>query len=428
LTYFKLGWRLLYNNPLLNGAIIVQLAVSLMLFNFLIIHIQSPYIITNLLANLEGEQAVYIQPSPIYRFDKIIDQMQAIQSGIEKGGHVVDSKDRPSSPSLDEIVDGLPNVERVSPIYDYYISFSDISCTLRAYDEFLSDNVKLSLAKGKWFSDVSPEDGIVRVVTMASYGFNIGDILEWDVYDPRSTSGSIPLPVRIKITGLLNVPTYYLDFSSGGTPVYASTLFATASATGDAPLFFCSQQDMTEYKMLASEQANGLVFFKQGTSRKELNDNIAALAQNSVRADLLDDMIQEGYEIASKEAVSMLPVVIFIFLAGLAGLISLLALNTMLHRKIFAIYYICGCRWFDCLKITSIYVIYLIFTALLLYVIANNILKMSQILDAQMFTFGWYNVLTTGCILLLTCFTTLVIPYYILKHSSPRQILTEGGD
>ena len=43
---------------------------------------------------------------------------------------------------------------------------------------------------------------------------------------------------------------------------------------------------MTEYKMLASEQANGLVFFKQGTSRKELNDNIAALAQNSVRADL----------------------------------------------------------------------------------------------------------------------------------------------
>ena len=139
-------------------------------------------------------------------------------------------------------------------------------------------------------------------------------------------------------------------------------------------------------------------------------------------------MIQEGYEIASKEAVSMLPVVIFIFLAGLAGLISLLALNTMLHRKIFAIYYICGCRWFDCLKITSIYVIYLIFTALLLYVIANNILKMSQILDAQMFTFGWYNVLTTGCILLLTCFTTLVIPYYILKHSSPRQILTEGGD
>ena len=107
-----------------------------------------------------------------------------------------------------------------------------------AYDEFLSDNVKLSLAKGKWFSDVSPEDGIVRVVTMASYGFNIGDILEWDVYDPRSTSGSIPLPVRIKITGLLNVPTYYLDFSSGGTPVYASTLFATASATGDAPLFF----------------------------------------------------------------------------------------------------------------------------------------------------------------------------------------------
>ena len=352
MTYFKLGGHLFSKNPLLNGAIILQLAIAIVIFNYLIIHINIPYETASLLEDIHGEQAVYIQPSPVYRFGWMDEQVQSSQPGIEKSVVISDTSGT-TQPSLHDLVRDLSQVERISQIRDYPVKNDDQDFMLRSYDSYLANKIKLPVTEGIWFSDATPEEGIVSVVALAGQGFKLGDIIDMEVYSVSSNDQIKSKFIRIKITGLLSISTFYLDFSSGGTPIYASDLFEKASQVSASPLLFCCEQDMTNYVDYAITQNNSLIFFEKGINDETLNKNIEIISTRSFRVDLIDDMIIGGKAIALKEVVAMLPIAIFIFAIGLSGLLSLLVLNTLLHRKIYAIYYICGCRWRDCMKVTS---------------------------------------------------------------------------
>ena len=80
------------------------------------------------------------------------------------------------------------------------------------------------------------------------------------------------------------------------------------------------------------------------------------------------------------------------------------------------------------MKVTSAYVTYMLITSVLLFMFISNILTISQIIDIQLLTMRVYNIITTATILILTGTISLVIPYFIMKHSSPRQILNESGE
>ena len=157
MTYFKLGGHLFSKNPLLNGAIILQLAIAIVIFNYLIIHINIPYETASLLEDIHGEQAVYIQPSPVYRFGWMDEQVQSSQPGIEKSVVISDTSGT-TQPSLHDLVRDLSQVERISQIRDYPVKNDDQDFMLRSYDSYLANKIKLPVTEGIWFSDATPEE------------------------------------------------------------------------------------------------------------------------------------------------------------------------------------------------------------------------------------------------------------------------------
>ena len=122
----------------------------------------------------------------------------------------------------------------------------------------------------------------------------------------------------------------------------------------------------------------------------------------------------------------MMPIIITAVIIVLSGLIGSAAVSTLRQVRTFGIFFLCGCRKKDCIIIVCI--------EMMITLLISALLALAGIIAMQHYgfeyliglTFGWMNVFISAILLLVLFVLSLILPFGIIRASSPVKTIKEA--
>ena len=398
MKYLRLGYNIFCRNIILNLILILQLSVALILVNMVLGQVNAYKITSDLFENLLTEKGVYYMPS-----------MPGI---FPEEGRV-----------REDVASGLTHVKTSAGVYQFYFyseSNADLSIPAMAIDRLLADKLRYPLKKGVWPTDAGATEGIPVVVSSEKHGFQVGRTVS--VAARQGLGGKSK--VSLKVAGVLRSPVYALNFNRSGNVVSSGDVFAQYDEERyDVPLLiFCIDDLGRDTDLYYTANINSLIFFQEGIGQEDIEANLAFL-RNRGYAETLDVMYANGRKDIKTNITSFLPFIISILSISLIGLVSLNLLNTILHMKVFAVYYICGSRWKNCFLVIVSYMFIIFYISLLLVAGMYYYLRCSNAFHHLGLQLALNNILVSVGLYALVMSLAAVAPWFILTAAYPQEII-----
>ena len=132
-----------------------------------------------------------------------------------------------------------------------------------------------------------------------------------------------------------------------------------------------------------------------------------------------DNFLYEQY-------IKMLPVLLCVFLIVLVELICSVAMNTKEQLRNYGIYFLCGCRWRDVLRISLSYSLIILAGGLILGGAAMAVFQTTEY--AKMFeqNLALNNVWMTLALIGFMLLVSLIIPFVQVSRTSPVSTIKEN--
>lgn len=121
----------------------------------------------------------------------------------------------------------------------------------------------------------------------------------------------------------------------------------------------------------------------------------------------------------------MMPLIITTIIIVLSGMIGSSAISTLRQVRTFGIFFLCGCRKKDCLIIVLIEIEITLLISVILALSGMIIMQQFRFEYLIGLTFGWANLLITVLLLLLLLVLSLILPFGIIKTTSPVKTIKE---
>ena len=113
-------------------------------------------------------------------------------------------------------------------------------------------------------------------------------------------------------------------------------------------------------------------------------------------------------------------------MSGIIGAECLIILNNFRNRKKFAIYYLCGMRWSECIRISVIQLTYLIVAAAPVSLIAYKLLNDFTIMKFdRVALYDTNNIFVTLVIVVLMYAVSVLSTKLMVSSSSPKDYLKD---
>jgi hypothetical protein len=404
MKYAALGFNLFCRNIILNLILILQLTVSLVLINMTLGQVNAQRLTLGYFENIAREKGAYFMPS--------IEDLLAMRVDT------IDTAERYS------VLDELTNVKTISAVYQYAFYTDGNKNNLfegYGYDGYISETVKFPLSKGVWYTDLAVEEGIVPVVVSSEKdGLALGQTIPVKIHHPSPGKAT----VQLKVVGIMRPPPYLLHYTVSGNIISGNDIFERYNESYQgAPLIMFSRDALAEYQdYYYARNNNTLVFFDENISEADYRRNIETLSNRGF-VQTIDKMYILARQEINDNMNAMLPFIICTLSISTVGLVSLTILNTILQRKVFAIYYLCGSKWKNCFYILLAYLLVVTLLSLVLLLVLFYL----AVLNGTVYTMGLYislnNVLTTLGVYLAVMFLSLIVPYVILKNTFPIEII-----
>ncbi len=298
-------------------------------------------------------------------------------------------------------------------------------------DKRVLSELRLPLAHGRWFSLEKDKDGCIEAVISGGTDAVVGNVYE--------TSAG-----KIKIVGILSDNSYLLpsinsigDFSGKdnisvndlygafdsnvnvmGTFMLINRELIPSESKGKGfsiytdPLMFISYgKDLSSKEI---EEKNNIVcsFLPGDLSSQDILLSFSQLRQNT--GNYLAELMMKLFPIAVA--------IIIIAIVGIAGTTAVLVLKNI---RSFSIFYLCGCRWKDCIRIMLADIGIIVLSALLLTVAAIACLVSLNMEYLIGMDIGLSNVLITAAVVVVIVLFSVMLPVSILKSKTPAESLGE---
>lgn len=119
----------------------------------------------------------------------------------------------------------------------------------------------------------------------------------------------------------------------------------------------------------------------------------------------------------------LIPIMLVVFAIVLIGLIGSVAINTATQIKNYGVYFLCGSKWSDCLKISFANILIILLfscgiSAALLYVGQN--MNLDYLIGQA---YGWNNLFVSIGMVVGMIVLSLVIPFFIIRFTSPVEVV-----
>ena len=294
-------------------------------------------------------------------------------------------------------------------------------------DTRILSELKLPLSEGRWLSMEKDNDGCIEAVITGGTDAEVGNIydtpagkikivgiLSDDTYE-LPTGYSLSFGEDLKLTDFyepfnpnVNLRGSYMIFNreliedNTGEEVYLVT----------TPLIFISYGQLT-----SSEEASAIETTVKILSPEEEQENLILADFSQLRKNTDEYMTEFMME--------LLPIavaVIIIAAIGIAGTSAILALRNLRN---FSIFYLCGSKWSDCIKIMLADIGIVTAAALVLNTAAIFTLTALNMESLIGMDIGIMNVLVTLGTVAAILIISVILPINVLKSKTPVECLRE---
>ncbi|MBR2177036.1 MAG: hypothetical protein IJ861_08850, partial [Clostridia bacterium] len=347
MKYFKYGLFSVSSNPLFNIIIMLEIAAMLIVANMAIATANSREVLNEPYAELMEHEGYIYQCKKLK--DPAVDRELVIKNLMDSlKGDLSFTYCYTSQIKTDKsVLKGSPlSKEEVRNIY--------------TFDEKVYSKFNLPLADGRWASAQRNEKNQIEAVAVVGTDdyLKVGDVIKADYSDLDEQNNIVYVDIgEVVIVGTITDNYYFPNvYANGSNKMNIQNLYMTGNEyTGNAVFLVSSAAD--EHFSDPRDIATNFTFI---TYNSEPTDEIREfnLSQlSTVKGTIVNisDFKARSDEFLYEQYIRLLPLLLCVFIIVVTGLICSVSMNTYSQLCNYGIYFLCGCRWKGCLKISLAY-------------------------------------------------------------------------
>ncbi len=410
MRFIKYGYASFSKHIFTNIFIIFQLTFLFVGLNVVIGNFNSRNMLLEPFEEIIKNDGYYWTFSPVFfTYDK------------DMGSEMVDDDDERTS--VDFYNETLASFKGDCKVYqvgqDTIIKESESQRSLKLVfvDDEIYEKFSFPLVSGSW--KMSDSDKIYGVISPNTYGYKTGDTVNWNGKE-------------IKISGMMTDPCYvpllnsakYSETESDISMFYVSSL--KESAQYDYLILPKSAVGLTPPSSY-SDGTYALLVFDPSLSKEDRAYNVSLI--NKSGGGISFEQIRKSTEIyVNEDTQKTIPLVVCIWIVSVVGLVCSSAITTLKLLRNYALYYVCGAKWRDCLLINAVSSLICIIISGFLAFLIMKMGFLNGLAQEIGFVFQRNNLIYTALLALLMVVLSVIVPALMLKRKQPKTVISEMSE
>lgn len=426
MKYIKYAFYSVVSKPLFNIVIILELAAILIAGNMLISVMNSRNVYYAPYADLMAREGYLWDPGNMENYQKELDNKKlydSLQGDIEAvysySLQIASKSDVLREPAID---DG----------YKYRMT--------EAFDERIFSRFNTPLTDGRWASPYKNAKGQIEMVAVLYNETTIkpGDTFEFSlpVWNEEAKEITYDQVGEAVVVGTIGSNMYYPEIMLMGASQTTNgksnlrdvrNLYSVGTSGIDDATFLVSVGAAPELKddHCIGKSAAFLTYRSEPTDSQR-KANMETLTAQRGTLYKMSDFKHNSDQYLYEQYIRMLPILLGVFIIVLAELICSVALHTKKQMRNYGIYFLCGCRWKDCLKISVAYSALLLTASAVIGTVAFLIFQTTDYAKLFEQNLGMNNLLITLGLVAAMLLISLVIPFFMIRKTSPTELIKEN--
>lgn len=305
------------------------------------------------------------------------------------------------------------------------------------YDSRAAFAYEPELDDGRWLTKKDLETTeIEAVITNNSFGIQVDDVIQ---ITTNSIGEPLEKPLDVHIIGVVSDGTDILGASYYGAERYQDVrdcFFSYSSEFDQIPVLMMLQEDVKNAQLAVfgeqriSHIVKGIQFLRFDTDiTDEERENVQACI-SGFKTSVYNSMDIKQFTTNSKAYIwSQLDEILPVFVGGLVLVImSAICSSAMMTRgqlRNYALYYLVGLKWSDCIKIQAFQQILMQGGAFLIVMTGLIITSAADIFGDTVLEAGIEQILACIVYIAICILASIILPIRIIHSNSPNDILTD---
>lgn len=425
MKYFKFGFYSLAEKPWFNLLIMAELAAILFVGNLMIAVANSRMVYYEPYAELMQHEGFVYTPKAVMKEEyrrRLTEGYAALQGDVKvtmSGARTMMSDSE------------LLTVEKDSKGTSYRVLYT--------FDDSVYKKFNLPLSKGRWGASQRNSRGQIEAVALLESETNlkVGDVIPFRIGMPNESGNDITEKDmgELLIVGTIkhgkNFPVMSMTGITNGSNGKKMTkdvrnMYSAGAFGNEAASFIVSSAvDPELQKVLNPELSTAFITYNTEPTESERQANKELLAGLGGTVLSMKDFKRSSDSYLYEQYIKLLPVIAGVFLIVLTELICSAAMHTKRQMRNFGIYYLCGCRWKDCLKITLTYSLFILLGAAVLGAAALLIFSHTSYAQAFEQNINVNNLIISAAIVLFMLAVSFILPAVMVGRTSPVATIKE---
>ena len=387
MLYLKIAFHFFRKNILLTIILVLQLATTVILVNFLIGKYNALSDVLKITANFSGSDTyMYMPAAAAYEGKSRSSKLEAI------------------------LEDYAAELIFEQPVRELFLAQDGTEYEVLALGSLTSQTLKYKIDKGIWY-----DNAICTYVPCVTYSDSeLGDIVRINIDNHL---------IEFQVVGIISKMSNILKFTSASNNPILEHLFEKNGYDNQYPLIMFNVEDLPlDINILPD--SNAIVYFNSNDS--EAIENITKEFRGFAWFEPVAAARMQSENQLSIHIKTLAPIIISIFLVGLVSILCLTILNSMRYIRMISIYFICGMNWQMHIITCLVNTMYQLFCVSLIIGGLARINKSENLMFVDGLIFNNINVVGILLIYAIIIIASLITQVVMNKRETPIRYIKES--
>ena len=294
-----------------------------------------------------------------------------------------------------------------------------------AYTDNLVTAYQPKLLSGKWLSSAAETELPEVVVQENPFGWKTGDEIEIEFY---CQDGSMRR-YSFRVSGVFKSETK-LPGGAGTDLQNLNYSYFYETCDNLAPDRTLLIANLETLKRLDSEIVTGmsgssLITFSDSITDEQLAENQKIILESGAyTAESLQVLQPRNRRYLYRQLYDQIPVILVLLILTCVSCMSSSALTTRSRLRDYAVFYVCGLRWKQCVRLSLMQALLCCGVSFCAAAVILNIIRVTPLADRFYVAWSAESLLGIGMICIVYLIASMLMPMHMIGHNTPKQLLT----
>lgn len=294
-----------------------------------------------------------------------------------------------------------------------------------AYTDNLVTAYQPKLLSGKWLSSAAQTEMPEVVVQQNAFGWETGDEIEIEFYCQDGSMRRYPF----RVSGVVRNETK-LPGGAKADPQNLNYSYFYQTCEELAPGQTLLITNLETLKRIDSEIVIGmtgssLISFADDITDEQLEENQNILFESGAyTAESLQQLQPRNRRFLFRQLYDQFPVILVLLILTCVSCMSSSALTTRSRLRDYAVFYVCGLRWKQCVRLSLMQALICCGISCCAAAVILNAIRSSALSDRFYVTWSAESILGIAMICVVYLIASMLMPLHLIGHNTPKQILT----